>query len=110
MARRLSRLGKTFVGSCKKHLDFTGVFVGILIALLGIKRELMKTTLLFAILTAGLNQLGAPQLAELTYCVAALMALMYGGPAVLQAVASSGRKRTVVTSAPVSTASVPSAA
>ena len=71
----------------------------------------MKTTLLFAILTAGLNQLGVPQLAELTYCVAASMALMYGGPAVLQAVASGGRKRVTadVASAPVSTGSVPSA-
>ena len=69
----------------------------------------MKTTLLFAILTAGLNQWGAPQLAELTYCVAALMALIYGGPAVLQAVASSGRKReTAVSSTPVSATSVAS--
>ena len=70
----------------------------------------MKTTLLFAILTAWLNQLGAPQLAELTYCVAALTALMYGGPAVLRAVASDGRTRaTEVSSAPVSTGSAPSA-
>ena len=61
-------------------------------------------------LTAGLTQLGAPQLAELTYCVAALMALMYGGPAVLRAVAGSGRTpEAEVSSAPVSTGSVPSA-
>lgn len=70
----------------------------------------MKTTLLFAILTAGLNQLGAPHVAELTYCVAALTALLYGGPAVLQAVTSDGRTReTAVSSTPVSTGSVPSA-
>ena len=69
----------------------------------------MKTTLLFAILTAGLNQLGAPQVAELTYCVAALTALMYGGPAVLQAVASSRPKQeTAVSSALVRAGSVPS--
>ena len=71
----------------------------------------MKTTLLFAILTAGLNQLGVPQVAEVTYSVAALTALMYGGPAVLQAVASTGRKPVTsdVPSASVSTGSVPSA-
>ena len=71
----------------------------------------MKTTLLFAILTAGLNQLGVPQLAEVTYSVAALMALMYGGPAVLQAVGSSVRKPVTsdVSSAPVSKGSLPSA-
>ncbi len=71
----------------------------------------MKTTLLFAILTAGLNQLGVPQLAEFTYCVAACMALMYGGPAVLQVVASSGRERVIgdAASASVRTGSVPTA-
>lgn len=51
----------------------------------------MKTTLLFAILTAGLNQVGMPQFAELTYVVAASLALTHGGPAVVQAV-TRGRK------------------
>ena len=51
----------------------------------------MKTTLLFATLTAGLNQVGMPQFAELTYVVAASLALTHGGPAVVQAIAR-GRK------------------
>lgn len=69
----------------------------------------MKTTLLFAILTAGLNQIGVPQLAEVTYFVAALLALTHGGPAVLQAVASA-RPRMAVNAVPVGTPSASSPA
>lgn len=67
----------------------------------------MKTTLLFAILTAGLNQIGVPQLAEVTYFVAALLALTHGGPAVLQAVASARPRMAVnAVTVPVGTPSV----
>lgn len=62
----------------------------------------MKTTLLFAILTAGLNEIGVPQLAEVTYFVAASLALTHGGPSVLQAVMS-GRQPMTGTAAPVGT-------
>ena len=59
----------------------------------------MKITLLFAILTAGLNQAGMPQFAELAYVVAASLALTQGGPAVVQAV-TRGRKSAPAAVAP----------
>lgn len=70
----------------------------------------MKTTLLFAMLTAGLNHVGMPQFAELAYVVAASLALTLGGPAVVQAVAS-GRKAApvAVIRSSAATASMPTA-
>jgi uncharacterized membrane protein YkvI len=69
---------------------FIGLIIGILIAFSWHKERVMKTTLLFAMLTVAFNQLGVLRLVGFMYPVAAWMLLIYSGPAVFLAVASDG--------------------